>query len=219
LSVAGEQIIPQSTASPNATIDSVMTGGADGLVDAVVGPVGSALQYAETTYPGVKIALPLIVATPSFFAGVPGSVIKGVGVSAISEPPSATMIPGIAKWRAEGGVAATAKGPSWANFAFTPLEWLAVHFIANVGDTVTGTISKKTMMRAFDKASNINMYGIVPPFNASAMGKAGALPCSPYNEIVAENLHSNGVAYADNPGTFVNAKTGKIEYVDPGIKK
>jgi hypothetical protein len=216
LKVAGTQIIPQSTASPDATIDSIMTGGADGLVDAVVGPVGSTLEYAEQTYPGVKVAIPLITAASSFFAGVPASVLNNVGVSAISEPSSATTIPGVKMYDAEGGPAAST--PAWRHFDFSLLAWLSVRFTANVADTVSGSITKASMMHAFKTAENVNMYGIVPPFNAKDMGKDGALPCSPYNVIVADTLHNDGIQYADNPGVFVNAKTGKVEYVDPGFK-
>ncbi len=217
LEVTGQQIIPQSTVSPNATIESVMTGGANGLIDAVVGPVGAAFQYAKQTYPGVHLAIPLIEVAKSFFAGVPSSVLNGVGVSAVSEPSSASTIPGIKMWKAEGGLKATT--PAWRHFDFSVLEWLAMHFIANVADTNTSKISPASMMAAFKAAHNINMYGIVPPFNASQMGKDGALPCSPYNVIVADTLHNDGVQYADNPGVFVNAKTGATEYVDPGFKK
>lgn len=222
MTISGVSVLSSTTVAPNAAIDTVLSGGADGLLDTAVGNVGAQLQYAEQTYPGVKIALPVFMIAKPLFDGLPDSVTNGVGVTADIEPVTATSVPGIKQFIAEGGLTVTSPGYRGGDFATA--VWLATRFIANVANTISGPITKTSMLHALKTAKNIDMYGLVPPWNASQRGKNGAAPNTPYADVVDETLHNveedtNSTGqYAINPGVFVNDESGKVAYVDPGFK-
>jgi hypothetical protein len=217
LSVAGHTDLPLSAPSPNAAIGTVMSGGADGLIDAAVGNVGAALKYAKQTYPGVKIAMPVFMVSKSFFNGLPDSVVSGIGTTSWIQPVTATNVPGIKDFLAEGGLAAATAPYRGSDFA--TMMWLATRFIGNVASTISGPITRASMLHALSTAQNVNMYGILPPWNAADRGKHGAAPNTPYNVVVAGTLRdAQATIVADNPGVFIDATTGKVAYVDAGAK-
>jgi hypothetical protein len=209
LGVSGAQLLASTSVSPNAAIASAMTGGADGLIDTAVGNVGAALKYVGNTYAGAKIAIPVQLITKSFFNGLPTSLLNGVGVSAWSQPVTATSVPGIAEFRQEGGLSVA--GSQYSGIDFTVLSWLGIRFIANVADGVSGPVTPSSMLHALRTANDVNMLGIVPPWSASERGKNGADACSPYHSFVAEKLE-NDTQVAAQVGVFRDATTGKVVY-------
>lgn len=216
LTVSGVTDLQSFTAPQNTGINTVMTGGADGLIDAAPGPVGAGINYAEQTFPGVKIGLPVSVVSSAAFTGLPLSVTNGIGVVGNVQPVTATKVPGIKMFIAEGGL--TASTPTYRGQDFPTTDWLAARFIANVADTITGSITQKSMLHALSTAKNVDMYGIVPPWSAANRGKNGAGPNTPYNVVVDERLQ-NLQQVAVTPGIFESAASGTVAYVDPGLKK
>ena len=216
LTVSGATVLQSYTAPQTTGINSVMTGGADGLIDAAPGPVGQGISYAEQTFPGVKIGLPVSVVSSAAFTGLPLSVTNGIGVVGNVQPVTATKVPGIKMFIAEGGLKAST--PTYRGQDFPTTDWLATRFIANVADTINGSVTRKSMLHALSTAKNIDMYGIVPPWSAANRGKNGAGPNTPYDVVVDERLH-NLQQVAVSPGIFRGAASGTVEYADPGFKK
>jgi hypothetical protein len=105
----------------------------------------------------------------------------------------------------------------FSNYDNSLLAWLGMNFIINVANTVHGSFSAKSMLKALQSAKNVNMYGLLPPYTSANRGKHGAVPCSPYFLDVQEHV-SNSLQAANHPGVFVNPLTGKTVYVDPGFK-
>lgn len=216
LVVTGQTILSSPAAPATAAINTVMTGRADGLVDAAPGAVGAAVRYAERTYRGVKIAIPDYLVSAGFFGGLPFSVTNGIGVTSPIQPVTATTVPGIKMFLAEGGLSAAT--PAYRGQDFPTEEWLAVRFIGNVADTINGSVTRASMLHALRTARNVKMYGLVPPWSASELGKNGAAPNTPYDVAVDERLH-NLQQFVVNPGVFRSTYTGAVTYVDPGFKK
>jgi hypothetical protein len=194
-------------------ITAVMGNGADGLIysGAYAGP---AIEYARSTYPNAKIAMPSYITAPFALKGIPVAATNGISVSAFSQPVTATQVPGVRQYLKEtkGAVA-----PTFQNFDYSLLTWLATHFIANVANSIAGPVDSSSLLQAIDHAENVTMYGVEPPWSASQLGQNGAAACSPYNVWVKESLKNN-LQVTDEPGVFRNSGTGKVEYVDPGFK-
>jgi hypothetical protein len=211
LTVGGQQS-PSVTAVDNSpTIDAVLAGGGDGLWFNVTN-IGGALKYVETTFKNAKVAFAGYQVQPGLFNGFPNSMTAGVGVAAWAQPLTATSIPGVAQYWKEVGSAA---GSLFKYYDNSLLVWLGLHFIANVADTISGPISEASMLTALKSAQNVNMYGVMPPWTASARGTNGAISCSPYHVFVPETL-KNGIQEATHPGVFLDPLTGKTAYADPG---
>jgi hypothetical protein len=190
-----------------------MGGGSDGLV-LIITFAGTAIKYAQSAYKGVKIAMPSFVIQPGLLSGLSNSATNGIGVSAWSQPATAKSVPGVSRYWKEAGSAA---GSTYNYYDNSVLGWLGIHFIANVASTISGPITKSSILKALKSASNVDMYGVMPPWNASKRGKRGAVPCSPYHVFVPETLQ-NGLQVATYRGVFLDPLTGKTAYVDPGFK-
>jgi hypothetical protein len=213
LSVSGATIIPLTTPNPAPAINTVMGGNADGII--FIGQnIGVAIKYARSAYKGVKAGLPGYDIQPELLNGLPLPATDGIGVSSWAQPLSATSVPGVAQYWKEAG---TAAGPLFKYYDNDILAWLGIHFIANVANTISGSVDKASMLAALKSANNVNMYGIMPPWNASARGTNGAVPCSPYHVFVPETIQG-GHQVADEPGVFRDPLNGKVLYVDPGFK-
>jgi hypothetical protein len=194
-------------------ISSVMANGADGFIYDGSFP-GPAVQYVRSTYPHAKIAMPSFITDPAQLQSIPASATNGIAVAAYQQPVTATKVPGIAQYLKETKGAVT---PGYKDFDYTLQTWLAMHFIANVAATIHGNVGKSSLLSAIKHADNVNMYGIMPPWNASQLGKHGAVACSPYHVWVKESLKNN-LQVTSEPGVFRDSKTGKVAYVDPGFK-
>jgi Periplasmic binding protein len=207
------QNLPGTDPNQQPAINAVMGNGADGFIygGAYIAP---AIQYVRSTYPKAKIAMPSYITDPSSLKGIPAAATNGISVAAYQQPVTATKIPGIAQYLTETKGAVTA---AYKNFDYSLQAWLAVHFIANVAANVAGSLSSASLLQAIKHANDVNMYGIMPPWNASKLGKAGAVACSPYNVWVQESL-KNDLQVTSEPGVFRSSLTGKVEYVDPGFK-
>jgi ABC-type branched-subunit amino acid transport system substrate-binding protein len=193
-------------------ITAVMGNGADGFIYGGA-YIGNAIEYVRKTYPNAKIAMPSYITAPSSLTGIPASTTNGVLVSAYQQPVTATQVPGVRQYLAEtrGKVA-----PAFKYYDLSLDTWLAVHFIANVASSVSGSIDRTSLLHAIEHANNVNMYGIMPPWSASQLGKDGAAACSPYHVWVPEYLKNN-VQVTAEPGVFRDAGSGNVAYVDPGF--
>jgi hypothetical protein len=217
IAVAGYQNVPITQVDMSSTVSSVLTGGANGLVPATANTgTGTAIEYAKSTYPNVKIALPSYNFSPAFVGGVPESELDGMGISAWSEPITALKVPGVKQYWDEIGHTFTLAS-SFRYEDNSLLMWLGTKFMINVAATVHGSFSKESMLKALKSAKNINMYGVMPPYTSANRGKNGAVACSPYDVNVQETV-VNGLQSADHLGVFSNPVTGKTVYVDPGFK-
>jgi hypothetical protein len=213
LTLNGVQNPAETDPDQQPAIDAVMGNGADGLIYGG-GYIGSALEYVRSTYPKAVIAMPSYLTDPSSLKGIPASVTNGVAVAAYQQPVTATKVPGVAQYLKETrGKVATA----WQDFDYSLQAWLAVHFIANVAANISGSITSASLLKAIKHANNVNMDGIMPPWNASQLGKDGAAACSPYHVWVKEYLKNN-VQVTSEPGVFLDSTTGKVAYVDSGFK-
>jgi Periplasmic binding protein len=213
LTLNGVQNPAETDPDQQPAIDAVMGNAADGFIYGG-GYIGPALEYMRSTYPKAKIAMPSYITDPSSLKGIPASVTNGVSVVAYQQPVTATKVPGVAQYLKETRGAVTA---AWKDFDYSLQAWLAVHFIANVAGNVSGSITSASLLKAIKRANNVNMYGIMPPWNASKLGKDGAAACSPYHVWVKEYLNNN-LQVTSEPGVFRDSTTGKVAYVDPGFK-
>jgi hypothetical protein len=212
LTVNGQQIPPVTAVDNGPSIDTVLGGGGNGLWFNVTN-VGGALKYTESAYPDVKVALAGYQIQPGLLGSLPDAMTNGIGVAAWAQPLTATNVPGVAEYWKEAG---TAAGSLFKYYDNTLLEWLGIHFIANVAGTISGPIDKASMLKALQSAKNVDMYGIMPPWTASERGANGAVACSPYHVVVPETL-KDGLQMATHPGVFLDPLTGKTAYVDPGF--
>jgi branched-chain amino acid transport system substrate-binding protein len=105
---------------------------------------------------------------------VPGVVAAGAIASkglffSYNMPQSDTSNPGVAQFLAEltaahsSGVANTS--PSLITAASFE-SWLAVHLFANVAKTISGPLTRASVLAAMEQAKDVNMYGIEPPYSA-----------------------------------------------------
>jgi hypothetical protein len=145
---------------------------------------------------------------------VPASATNGIAVAAYQQPVTAVQVPGVRQYLTETQGAVTS---AYKDFDYSLQSWLAIHFIANVAANISGSIDTTSLLQAIEHAENVNVYGIMPPWSASQLGKNGAAACSPYNVWVKESLKNN-VQVTDEPGLFRDSTTGKVAYVDPGFK-
>ena len=212
LTVGGQQTVPVTAVDVGPSIDTVLGGGGNGLWFNVTN-VGGALKYAENAYKQAKVAFAGYQIQPGLFGALPTALTNGIGVAAWAQPLTATNIPGVAQYEKEVGSAA---GSLFKYYDNTLLEWLGIHFVANVAHTISGTVDKGSMLKAMQSAKNVNMYGVMPPWTASGRGANGAVACSPYHVFVPEML-KDGLQLATPPGVFVDPLTGKTAYVDPGF--
>jgi ABC-type branched-subunit amino acid transport system substrate-binding protein len=206
IQMGGATTVPQTTTDFTPAITQVMSSGADGIVPILLG-LPPALQQIRRAYPQAKILEPSFILQPSEIKSA-GSAANGIHVAAWAQPVTATNVPGIQQFIKE------TKGkldPSWYYYENAVLDWLAVHFVAKVAATVKGPVTRASMMAAFRKANNIDMMGIVPPWNGATLGKHH-VACQPANAAVEETI-KNGLPVADHPGVFVDATTGRTTYV------
>ena len=84
-------------------------------------------------------------------------------------PQGDTSNPGVAQFLSElaagqsSGIADTSSSQiTSASFE----SWLAVHLFANVAKTISGPITRALVLAAMEKAKDVNMYGIEPPYSA-----------------------------------------------------
>jgi ABC-type branched-subunit amino acid transport system substrate-binding protein len=212
LTLNGVQNLAGNDPNMQPPITAVMGNGADGLIygGAFIGP---AVGYMRSTYPNAKIAMPSYITDPISLKGIPASATNGISVAAYQQPVTATHVPGVKQYLTETQGAVTS---SYKDFDYSLQSWLAVHFIANVAAGISGSVDSASLLQAIKHAENVNMYGIMPPWNASQLGQGGAAACSPYNVWVKESLENN-LQVTDEPGVFRSAVTGKVAYVDPGF--
>src|SRR5581483_11581498 len=208
IQLGGTAQVPSTTTDFTPAITQVMGSGADGISPILLG-LPPALQQIRRAYPQAKIILPSYILQPSEIKSS-GSAAEGIRVAAWAQPVTATNVPGIRQFISE------TKGrldPQWYYYENSVLDWLAVHFVANVAKTIKGPVTRQSMMAAFKKAKNIDMMGIVPPWNGATLGRHH-IGCQPANAAVEETI-KDGKPVADHPGVFVDATTGKTTYVVP----
>ena len=213
LTLNGNSNPAETDVNPQPAINAVMGNGADGFIYGGA-YVGSVLKYVRSTYPNAKIAMPSYITAPTLLQGTPVSVTNGISVSAYQQPVSATQVPGVQQYLNETRGKVT---PAFQSLSYSLLAWLSIHFIDNVASGISGSASTTSLLQAIKHAENVNMYGIMPPWSASQLGKDGAAACSPYHVFVAESLKNN-LQVTDEPGVFRDSATGKVAYVDPGFK-
>ena len=213
LALNGVQNPAETDPNMQAPVTAVMGNGADGLIYAGA-YIGPAIEYARSTYPKATIAMPSYITSPTALQGIPASATNGISIAAYQQPVTAVQVPGVRQYLTEtqGTVS-----PAFKDFDYSLQAWLSIHFIANVAAGISGSIDKTSLLQAIQHAENVNMYGIMPPWSASQLGKDGAAACSPYNVWVKESLKNN-TQVTDEPGVFRDSATGKVAYVDPGFK-
>jgi ABC-type branched-subunit amino acid transport system substrate-binding protein len=212
LTLTGIQNPAEADVNMPPPISAVMGNGADGFIYGGA-YIGAALKYVRSTYPKAKIAMPSYITAPASLQGIPVSVTNGVSVASYNQPVTA-HVPGAAQYLAEirGKVA-----PAFKYYDLSLVTWLSIHFIANVAANISGSINRTSLLKAIEHAKNVNMYGIMPPWSASQLGKDGAAACSPYHVWVPDYLKNN-LQVTDEPGVFRTSGTGQVAYVDPGFK-
>jgi hypothetical protein len=195
--------VPLSTTDWAPAITQAMASKPDGL-SLVPFPGPSAIgvfKTAKQVAPSAKFVEPSFEINAQL-AAVPA--VNGAAVSSWVQPPQTSGVRGtklfqsdISKWG----------NPSQELSEPYEITWLAIQLAGNLASRINGAVTPQSMMAALSSATNVDMYGITPPYNGPARGVNGQ-KCV-WNGTVVRAQIKDGKLVADTPGQFVNLASGK----------
>ena len=87
--------------------------------------------------------------------------------------------------------------------------YLPMKMFAGIAATIKGPVTSASVLAAEKTATNVSFGGLIPNYNGSMKGKAGA-PCM-YQDTIVPEVDKNGTLVDVNgPDSFLDSATGKV---------
>jgi branched-chain amino acid transport system substrate-binding protein len=183
----------------DAQVAAATEGDVDGLAPLAPGTSQAPLvQTVRQQAPEVKIATLTDSLTGNVLETL-GQAAEGMTAVAVTQPATATNLPGIKELDADMEKYADPSAPR-SDPAIN--AWAAVDAFEQVASDLP-TITKATVMKAMGEVEALETGGIYPPLSASARGKSElpGLGCALNTSVVFEQVEE-GELYALEPGKF-----------------
>lgn len=156
------------------------------------------IQSIRRQHPNVAIGSISLTMTPTVLSAL-GKSGDGVAVTALTQPATATSLPGIKQFNAD--MDAYAKSSPRTDLAIN--AWASVWAFAQVA-TELPTITRASVLTAMSQLKDLDLGGIYPPLSANSMSsKMPGLACAMNAQVVLSKV-SEGRLVAVNPGEFYN---------------
>jgi branched-chain amino acid transport system substrate-binding protein len=185
----------------NAPVAKATASGVDGLVAFAPGATqGPLIQTVRQQAPQIKMATPSVNLTPDVIKAL-GSAADGVAAVGLTQPSTATALPGIKQFNADMDAHADEK------LARTDLAinaWAAVWTFERVAAKLP-SISRAGVVKAMNELDGLDMGGIFPPLaTGDRSSKPKGLGCAISTNLVFSKVQ-DGKLVALEPGKFYDA--------------
>lgn len=187
-----------STTQFDAPIAKAARGGVDGIFASASSGSGedTLIQSIRQQYPKVTVATISLDITPADLSTL-GAVANGVVVIALTQPATATGLPGIQRFNAD--MNAYAKSAARTDLAIN--AWASVWAFEQVAAKLP-KITRASVLAAMSQVKDLDLGGIYPLLSASAMSsRVPGLACAMSTQVVFEKV-SDGKLVALTPGKF-----------------
>jgi ABC-type branched-subunit amino acid transport system substrate-binding protein len=169
LQQAGTVTVPFAATDYSSYAAKIQQDKPDAVAFVTSGDQGTAMLKAMAQ---LGIDLPFVAPGQGYSASAVSAIgpmaAKGLFFS-YNLPPGDTSNPGVARFLSELGAGATAgiQNASPTQITGASFEsWLAVHLFAQVAAGITGPVTRASVLTAMEKAKDVDMFGIEPPYTA-----------------------------------------------------
>jgi len=192
----GNIVTPSAqTTNFTAAATEAAANGADGVIVLPLIQTASIAQQIKEQAPDLKIILPSFVFS---FGGDWPTSLNGTTVVTAVQPPTATNVPGIKRYRADMEKYA----PATDLTETSAYEWLAGDWFVRVAREIHGDVTSQSIVAAMNGLHDFDMGGITPPYDSAKRGKVAVEKCGENGTVVQAELRDN-LLYAVDPGKFV----------------